>query len=546
MPNTPSIPCRAQIRRLKTGAKSIALRKRSILAVFYVLSILVLPFSIAHADDEVMYSFGEIKDPYLGEALFQYYQHDTFLALSQTLVALDAERLRHNKVQAKQLLAELMLSYGLHNDAERVLKELDKDNRTANVQDHAWLDLAASNFKRGLYPDAARALAHAGDKLNDEGVERKLALQGNIAMTQRDYAKAMDAFNDLAGSSEWGTYGAYNLGIALLNLGRFDKGIDQLDKVGKRNYKTEELKELRDRANLALGFLELRAKNPSGAKNYLERIRLDSSHATRALIGIGWSHMMSLDFQSALVPLTELTRRSSGEAATMEAHLAIPYSYTQLKATRQAVDAYEQAVSIFEDQIKQLDQATSKFSARPNLHAIMSSDERSWMKGIDGWPHSAPSRIFVRLYADPWFSATVRNYRDLQTIRDKQKNWATVVNVYSGMLAARGKSSVPVTTPNKTNEELTDEDPSQAQRARAKSRQMVDMNVSKISDIKTRTTTLKSNLDRAIKEHEAYLYKLVIAEIEREKKNVGGFLNQARFGLAQIYDQILRQDSNAP
>lgn len=518
-------------------------QRRAVAVLVAAAGMLAASINVVRADETVLHSFGEIKDPYLGEALFQYYQHDTFMALSQTLVALDAERLRHNKIQAKQLLAELMLSYGLHNDAERILKELDKDNRTVDVQDHAWLDLATSNFKRGLYADAARALSSVGTKLDTNGAERKLALTGQIAMAQRDYSRAAKAFDDLAGNSDWGAYGSYNLGIALLNLGQFEKGIDQLDKVGKRNFKSEELRELRDRANLALGFLELRAKNPAGATQYLERVRLDSAHATRALIGIGWGHMMGLDYQSALVPLTELTARSSGEAATMEAYLAIPYSYMKLKAVNQAVDAYEKAVTIFEDQTKQLDQAASKYNNRSSLFAILGNDEQSWMKQIDGWPHSAPSRIFVRLYADPWFNATVRNYRDLLVIRDKQKNWATVVNVYSGMLSARNKTGA--SAKNK-DEVIEDEEPTQAESARAKSRKMIDMNVSKISDIKMRTTALKSNIDRSIKDHEAYLYKLVVAEIEREKQSVGGYLNQARLGLAQLYDQILRQGSKAP
>jgi predicted Zn-dependent protease len=224
----------------------------------------------AHAEAE-LHSFGEISDPYFGEALYHYYQRDYFGSLSQTLVALKSQRLEDNKTQARQLLGELYLAYGLHRQAEDVLKSITQNSKTQDIQDHAWLDLATANYQRGLYDDARNNLRHISGKLSGDAEEQYLAIQSSLLLTEQEYRDAANVLQDLRGKTDWGTYGEYNLGIALLNLGRFSKGVDALNRVGRRNYRTHEMKALKDKANLALGFLFLRAKDPAQSIAYLER-----------------------------------------------------------------------------------------------------------------------------------------------------------------------------------------------------------------------------------------------------------------------------------
>ena len=505
------------------------------------LGISALAVTSAIAAEEALHEFGEIKDPYLGEALFYYYQEDFFMALSQSMVALDSDRLRHNRVQGKQLLGELLLAYGLHGSAEDVLLGLDKDNRTADVQDHAWLDLATASYKRGLFVDANKALRQIGNKLSKEGQERRLALQGALLMARRDYEDAAAVFRKLSGSSEWGTYGTYNLGMALLNAGQVERGVRELDKVGSRNYTSTEMRSLKDQANLALGFLSLRAKDPSEAKRYLERIRLDSAHANRALLGVGWAHMMERNFESALVPLLELYGRSSGDPAVMEANLAVPYAYAQLGSNAQAISEYEKAIAAYEGQLSQLAASTKRFADRRLLLRVLGEgvvNSPGWTNAVEEWPHSAEARVMVRVLADPWFHATVRNHRDLMALRDKLKSWAAVVEVYEEMLLQRQQRG---TTADNGAGEADKTRSSSMRRLQLKSQQMADINISKVSDIKVRTAALKPLLDQAIADHESYVHKLTVSEIEKEQKHIERFLTQARLGLAQLYDQLLRQ-----
>jgi len=514
---------------------------RRLRAWLCTLAVSALGAGTAAAAEKALHEFGEIKDPYLGEALFYYYQEDFFMALSQSLVALDSGRLRHNRIQGKQLLGELLLSYGLHRGAEDVLLGLDKDNRTADIQDHAWLDLATANYKRGLFEDAEKALRQIGNKLSKEGQERRLALQGALQMARREYAEAAATFRKLSSNSDWGSYGTYNLGMALLNAGQVERGVRELDKVGSRNFSSSEMRSLKDQANLALGFLSLRAKDPSEAKRYLERIRLDSAHANRALLGVGWAHMMERNFESALVPLLELYGRSSADPAVMEAHLAVPYAYAQLGSNAQAIAEYEKAIAAYEAQLAQLSASTKRFADRRLLLRVLGEgvvNAPGWTNGIEDWPHSAEARVVVRVLADPWFHATVRNHRDLTSLREKLKSWAAVVEVYEEMLLQRQQRG----TAADTDTEATDRTRStNMRRLQLKSQQMADINVSKVSDIKVRTAALKPLLEQAITDHESYVHKLMMSEIAKEQEHIERFLTQARLGLAQLYDQLLRQ-----
>lgn len=525
---------------MKATCRSMHPPRRRLRTWLCILGVYAAGATPALAAEEVLHGFGKIQDPYLGEALFYYYQEDFFTALSQSLVALDSDRLRHNRTQAKQLLGELLLAYGLHNDAEDVLLGLDKDNRTADVQDHAWLDLATSNYKRGLFDEADKALRQIGNKLSKEGHERRLALQGALLMARRDYENAAEAFRKLSSGSDWGTYGTYNLGMALLNAGQIERGVRELDKVGSRNYSDSELRSLKDQANLALGFLSLRAKDPSEAKRYLERIRLDSAHANRALLGVGWAHMMTRNFENALVPLLELYGRSSGDPAVMEAHLAVPYAYAQLGSNAKAISEYEKAIAAYEAQLTQLTGSIKRFTDRQLLLSVLSdgvANTPGWTKAIEDWPHSAEARVIVRVLADPWFHATVRNYRDLFTLRDKLKSWASVVEVYEEMLLQRQQGGGTPAEAEKSSQPSS----TSMRRLQLKSQQVADINVSKISDIKLRTAALKPLLNQAIADHESYVHKLMVGEIEKEQGHIERFLTQARLGLAQLYDQLLRE-----
>ena len=117
--------------------------------------------------------------------------------------------------------------------------------------------------------------------------------------------------------------------------------------MGRAPGANEELRTLRDRANVAMGFTALQDNRPRDARAALQRVRLSSPQANKAPLGYGWAASQLNDHQLALVPWTELTTRDITDAAVLEAHIAVPYAMAEIGAYNAALERYRAAVEVF-------------------------------------------------------------------------------------------------------------------------------------------------------------------------------------------------------
>lgn len=496
---------------------------------------------------ETLIGFDKVTDPYFGEALYHYYQKDFFQALSHSLVATETNRTPNDDDNLKELMRELYLGFGLHDSAEQLLRQSKPRKQTAEQRNHAWLTLANANYARGLYDEAENALSQIDKKLPTEHAEEKDALMGSLMLAKGDYKKAAGILNDLKSNTDWGTYARYNYAIALLNNGKFEEAVDELNKIGRRNFSGEEMRSLKDRSNVALGFLFLRAKDPDKAREFLERVRLNGPFANKALLGIGWAHILVANYEAALVPLMELHGRSTADDAVLEAYLAVPHAFSQAQSPNQALEYYEKAISTFDAELKNLNNINDKIANKNALASYLEGDprhEREWLSRIEGWPHSTESRVFTRLIADRWFNATLTNYQDLRALSKRISDWAVILDVYEQMLVAqRGnqKQQKPTETAPQSVIDLINARSTTYQHLKLKSKRDADDNLAVVKDLKRRTAGLRPEILQALGEHERYLRALVLSEIEMETKRIDQYLNQTRFSLAQIYENLLRQ-----
>ena len=117
-----------------------------------------------------------------------------------------------------------------------------------------------------------------------------------------------------------------------------------LDDIGRMGLPNEELRTLRDKANVALGFAALKDGRPAAARDVLQRVRLQGIEADQALLGFGWAADALDNPRMALVPWLELAGRDPSDAAVLEAQLAVPYAYAELGANGQALERYQVAI----------------------------------------------------------------------------------------------------------------------------------------------------------------------------------------------------------
>jgi len=380
---------------------------------------------------------GPVRDLYYGETLFQFYQDKHFDALTHLLVARDVGRVHNHEAESELLLGGLYLHYGQHIRAEEIFNRLLTREIAPAVRDRAWFYLGKVRYQRGLNEEALAAFARISGAL-PESLEAELPMlksQSLMALGRFDAAAAL--LEGWQGPDGWLPYARYNVGVAFVRLGRFDDGTRQLDLVGRGTPDSAELLDLRDKANLALGYADLQQSLDGQARVALERVRLSGPFANKALLGVGWADAARHDFRGALTPWLELKDRDLLDSAVQESLLAIPYAYGQLEAHGSAAAGYQSALVAFDTEIGRLDAAISGAEAGGLIGGLLKADDPDigrWYWELDRLPDSSEARYLYHVIADHRFQEGLRNVRDLAALSNHLQEWRDKLAAFGDMV----------------------------------------------------------------------------------------------------------------
>src|SRR5690606_15254337 len=97
----------------------------------------------------------------------------------------------------------------------------------------AWDGLGKRRCRRGLHEDALAAFARVGDALPEAEAAELPMLVAQAHMGQGRFAEAAKELDGWTGPEDWLPYARFNLGVALLRLGRLAEGAVQLEAVGR-------------------------------------------------------------------------------------------------------------------------------------------------------------------------------------------------------------------------------------------------------------------------------------------------------------------------
>src|SRR5210317_1981801 len=81
---------------------------------------------------------GPVEDLHYGEVLFYFYSEDYFSAIVHLLAADESQRLSRSETESQVLLGGLYLSYGLHDEADRIFHSVLDEAADPGVRDRAW------------------------------------------------------------------------------------------------------------------------------------------------------------------------------------------------------------------------------------------------------------------------------------------------------------------------------------------------------------------------------------------------------------------------
>jgi hypothetical protein len=382
-----------------------------------------------------------VRDLQYGEALYYYFQQDYFNSIVQLQIALKQQRLPNHAAEAELMLGGLDLSYGLRDEANRIFQRLLSEETTdVSTRNRAWFYLAKISWQRGDIATALQAIARVQGDMTPATRTATINLHSLLLLQQGDNKAAITLLQDARSGKRWTPYLDYNLGIALLRDQQQQRGAKQLARIGDSHGSDEELRLLRDKANLALGYSYLQNGNPQMARKTLERVRLEGPLSNRALLGTGWADSESEHFGAALVPWLELSHRDSTDPAVQESLLAIPYAMTKMNLHGRAVQQYNDGITQLLGERQKLDQSILAIQ-QGGLQDLLQQHDlgagNGWLQQLHLDSDAPALRYQLALMSSHDFQEAVKNYRDLLVLKENLSSWKSDISAYDDMLAGR-------------------------------------------------------------------------------------------------------------
>jgi hypothetical protein len=488
----------------------------------------------------------EVKDPYFGTGLYQFFQERYFTSVTELMVSQHFGRVPHHIDEAELLRGGLLLSYGLHREAGEIFTRLIDSGTTPSVRDRAWYYLAKIRYQRGYMAEAEAAIGHIQNHLPADLEDDRRLLQANLLMARADYPGAASVLKDMAPKSDAAIYARYNLGIALIKSGEVARGTTLLEEVGQTPTASEEYRSLRDKANVALGYAALQDNAPERARTYLERVRLSGMLANKALLGFGWAEVAMKQPKEALIPWTELAQRDASDAAVLEAKLAVPYALAELGAYSHSLDQYEDAIAAFGHEDTSLDESIAVIRSGKLLDGLLASnpgEEMGWFWNIDRLPDLPHSAHLTQVLAQHEFQEAFKNYRDLLFLGRNLRQWSSNLGAFRDMLANRRQAFADRLPLVRTEQRaLTVATLDQRRQGLAGELAGVETRMETSAFTDTKETDLRMRLDRVRATLDRQPGEAEFAVARERYRRVAGALH---WQLAQAYPERLRDAKKA-
>jgi hypothetical protein len=395
------------------------------------------------------------RDLYFGEAVYYARQGHFFDALER----LDAELGQHRAVdepaldslyyqlrEAEFSVGDFELNYRMHHRAGRAITAVLEGAVDEEIRNDAAYRLARIHFQKGQLEDALRALGRIEGKV-PEPLEAEIEfLRANVYMGLERPADAVDVLRRLQSAESLDGFAAYNLGIALLEDGRREDALEQLETAGQVGSSDGPVLAIRDKSNLVLGTLLVESEQFVEARRFFDRVRLDGPFSNSALLASGWAAATAQDFERAVVPWSLLAAREETDAAVQEAMLALPHAYGKLEVHGRAALLYASALESFGGELEKLDASVASIREGKFLKALVREEIRQdegWVIRLRALPESPETYYLMELMASNDFQTALQNYLDLEDLRRKLASWHVNFDAFDDMIGLRSEYYEP-------------------------------------------------------------------------------------------------------
>lgn len=398
----------------------------------------------------------ELKDLYFGEALFQAYQKEYFSAISR----LDTElaqyygldepylsSLYHHIGDAEFSVGDYELYYRMHNRASRAIKAVIEGNVEDVVRNAAGYRLSKIYYQKNQPLNALHAIEKVKGKIPDHLRYEEAFLRAQIYMVNGKFTDAIKLLEPIENAEGVKGFAGYNLAIALLQSGKEEQGLAQLNKVGQISSSDEQVLGIKDKANLVLGFRLLEAGQAEPAKQFLDRVRLTGPFSNKALLGSGWAAAAMGKFDRALVPWQMLAKRNITNKSVQEIMLGVPYAYGKLGIHGKAAILYGQALESYSKELERVDASIKSIREGKFLAAVVGEElkaDKNWLIKLRELPDTPETHYLIEMLASHDFQESLKNYFDMVELQKKMSTWLKQISAFEEIIAIRSAYYQPL------------------------------------------------------------------------------------------------------
>ncbi|HEY9051673.1 MAG TPA: hypothetical protein VIQ03_09025, partial [Gammaproteobacteria bacterium] len=382
-----------------------------------------------------MYGDNENKERYslsdlsYGTSLFNFFQEKYFSAITDLTVAKHHKKLNTEDKNAELLLGGMYLSYGLPDKASEVFTELLDEATEAtskSVRDKALYHASKYYYDSHRYDDAKKYLLKIGDTLSDEFQAEKLYMLINIYIKEGKFKEAIPLLYAFPANSLWKEYSQFNIATGLIKTQERDKGIDLLKPIAGKEANSYERKILKDKSNIAIAYTQLLSSKPDEANIHFERVRLEGSQTSNALLGLGWTWYQQSIYDKALIAWLELANQPFSSSAKQEALITIPNVFEKTDRPSDALHHYDIAIDNYVSDLSEINQVIASIksgsfiqSLSPGALGIESSNPNIILKNVGPITNKYLSALFVSRE----FHDAVKNLQELRYLGFTLNKW---------------------------------------------------------------------------------------------------------------------------
>lgn len=297
------------------------------------------------------------------EALFHFHRNDYW----RTLMLLENEHtgavhLDNDYHNRNHLLAmEAGLRLGMTGLVREVAQHLEFTARDKPIKEQARFYQGKLAYYQQDWREALRQFNEVGTLLAQPLKEELAYYRANSFLAAGSAVDAAKALSGVGQKSLWGAHGYYNLGMHYLTREKSSAKALVALRVGvTMTDDSVEGRHLADRINVAAGQIALQGREYEKALSFLQEVRAGGVAAPLAILQYGQAQA-GLGRQRTAIQTWYRAKKFAlvlpGVADTFQ---TIAYAYDQEKLRATAIDAYLEAVSVYERELRQLEEIKSE------------------------------------------------------------------------------------------------------------------------------------------------------------------------------------------